>query len=50
MCKYLNELCIYYNDTSVRFGTQIGGVIRKMIGYRDISDLTFSNLHVRKSK
>ena len=32
------------NDRSVKFSTQIGGVIRKIFGYRDIADLTFSDL------
>ena len=33
-----------YNDRSVKFDTQIGGVIRKIFGYRDIAELTFSDL------
>ena len=35
---------VHNNDRSVKFGTQIGCVIRKIFGYRDIADLTFSDL------
>ena len=42
MCKIWTNCA--FNDTSVKFGTEIGGVIRKILGYRDIADLTFSDL------
>ena len=34
----------YRRARALKFGTQIGGVIRKIFGYRDIADLTFSDL------
>ena len=49
-CVLVEKICAKiwtncaYNDRSVKFGTQIGGVIRKIFGYRDIADLTFSDL------
>ena len=42
--EFSQELCLFFCDKSMKFGTLIPSHMTSKSGYRDISDLTFSDL------